>query len=67
MSKLNGMLMIGSAGANVGKTTAAARLTQRACAEGFTVTGLLAPSVYLNGELMGFDALDLKNKTRARR
>lgn len=48
-----------------GKTTAAAKLAQRACAEGFTVAGLLAPSVYLNGELMGFDALDLKNKTQA--
>jgi signal recognition particle GTPase len=27
-----------------GKTTAAAKLAQRACAEGFTVAGLLAPS-----------------------
>lgn len=49
-----------------GKSTAAAKLAQRACAEGFTVAGLLAPSVYLNGELMGFDALDLRNKTQAR-
>jgi nucleoside-triphosphatase THEP1 len=48
-----------------GKTTTAAKLAQRACAEGFTVAGLLAPSIYLNGELIGFDTLDLRNKTRA--
>jgi len=49
-----------------GKTTAALKLAQRVRAQGFTVAGLLAPSVYLNGKLIGFDALNLRNNKRAR-
>ncbi len=47
-----------------GKTTAAAKLAQAARAEGFAVAGLLAPSTYRNGRLIGYDILELRNKTR---
>jgi nucleoside-triphosphatase THEP1 len=47
-----------------GKTTGAARLVNVARKEGFNIAGLLAPSLYREGELLGFDALDLRNKTR---
>jgi len=48
-----------------GKTTNATKLAQVASAEGFNVAGLLAPSLYRNSKLLGFDILDLQNKTRA--
>ena len=47
-----------------GKTTSAARLAQRACDEGFNVAGILAPSIYQKGQLVGFDVLDLQNGVR---
>jgi nucleoside-triphosphatase THEP1 len=47
-----------------GKTTCAASLVNIAREEGFNVAGLLAPSLYRDGELLGFDVLDLRNKTR---
>jgi len=33
--------------------------------EGFSVCGLLAPCLYCNGELVGFDVFDLRSKSRA--
>lgn len=48
-----------------GKTTSAANLVKIARAEGFSVAGLLAPSLYRNSDLLGFDVLDLRNETRA--
>ena len=48
-----------------GKTTSAADLAQAARDEGFNVAGLLAPSLYCEGRLIGFDALDLGNEKRA--
>ncbi len=48
-----------------GKTTSATKLAQVASAEGFNVAGLLAPSLYRNSKLLGFDVLDLQNQTRA--
>lgn len=48
-----------------GKTTSAAKLVETARGEGFNVAGLLAPALYRNGELSGFDAIDLRNETRA--
>lgn len=48
-----------------GKTTSAAKLVETARGEGFNVAGLLAPSLYRDGELFGFDAVDLQNETRA--
>lgn len=47
-----------------GKTTSATQLSQKARAEGFTVAGILEPSLYDNGELLGFDVLDVKNHKR---
>jgi len=48
-----------------GKTTRVAKLVETARAEGFNVAGLLAPSLYRDGNLLGFDAVDLRNETRA--
>jgi len=48
-----------------GKTTSATNLVEIARAEGFEVAGLLAPSIYSNGRLIGFVALELGNRTRA--
>ena len=48
-----------------GKTTSAANLAHIVRAEGFNVAGILAPSLYLNGELLGFDVLDLQSENRA--
>ena len=59
-------VILWSACKHSGKTTSALKLAQRAYAEGFSVAGLLAPSVYLSGKLVGFDALDLRNNKRAR-
>ena len=42
-----------------GKSTAAARLVERATAEGFPVAGILAPAVYHGGALAGFDAVNV--------
>jgi nucleoside-triphosphatase THEP1 len=48
-----------------GKTTSATKLAQTARDKGFNVCGLLAPCVCRNGELVGFDAFDLRSKKRA--
>jgi nucleoside-triphosphatase THEP1 len=48
-----------------GKTTSAANFARAARDEGFNVAGLLAPSLYRDGRLIGFDALDLRNEKRA--
>jgi nucleoside-triphosphatase len=48
-----------------GKTTGATRLVKLARAEGFEVAGVLAPSLYRDGTLMGFDVLNLRNGARA--
>ena len=48
-----------------GKTTSAAKLAEIARDEGFNVAGLLAPALYSEGRLTGFDALDLGNEKRA--
>lgn len=47
-----------------GKTTSAANLARTARNEGFNVAGLLAPSLYCDGRLIGFDALDLGSEKR---
>jgi len=47
-----------------GKTTGAARLAGLARQGGFRVAGLLAPSVYQDGRLAGFDAWDLHRDAR---
>ena len=47
-----------------GKTSAAEKLAEKARAEGFKVAGILAPSIYENGKLVGFDIIDLRNQKR---
>jgi nucleoside-triphosphatase THEP1 len=47
-----------------GKTTSAAELAQKAKSEGFRVAGLLAPSIYLNHHLTGFEAVNIKTGER---
>jgi nucleoside-triphosphatase THEP1 len=47
-----------------GKTTSVTHLVNIVREEGFKVAGLLAPSLYRDGKLIGFDALDLRNETR---
>lgn len=47
-----------------GKTTTAGKLAEQARDEDFRVAGLLAPSIYVNGCLRGFEALDLRRGTR---
>jgi len=48
-----------------GKTTSAANLVEIAHDEGFSVAGLLAPSLYRNGRLIGFDVFELRDQMRA--
>jgi len=48
-----------------GKTTSAFKLVESVHREGFTVRGLLAPSVYEDGRLVGFDAFDLQSGKHA--
>ena len=47
-----------------GKTTSAARLVERARAEGFVVAGCLALSVHENDRLAGFDLINLRSGAR---
>jgi len=56
------ILWIGSK--HSGKTTSANLLVQAARSEGFIVAGILEPSLYDNGELIGFDIVDLQNHKR---
>jgi nucleoside-triphosphatase THEP1 len=48
-----------------GKTTSAERLVQAARNRGFLVAGCLAPSVYVDGVLVGFDLVHLHTGARA--
>ena len=47
-----------------GKTTAAARLAEKAKKDGFRVAGILEPSIYKNEKLAGFDIVDLNSRKR---
>lgn len=59
------MLFLWTGPKHGGKTTAAAKLAPAARRHGFCVAGLLAPSIYREGHLTGFDALDLRSGIRA--
>jgi len=48
-----------------GKTSSAGRLVEAARARGFLVAGCLAPSVYADHVLLGFDLVDLRSGRRA--
>ena len=47
-----------------GKTTAATELVRRIQRNGYTVGGILAPSIYEQGCPVGFDIVDIKNDYR---
>jgi len=47
-----------------GKTTAAAKLVASLKQKGYTVAGILAPSIYEDGQLTGFDIIDIKTGSR---
>jgi iron complex transport system ATP-binding protein len=47
-----------------GKTTGVAELVKMARAEGFNIAGVLEPSVYRDGRLIGFDVLILRDGSR---
>jgi nucleoside-triphosphatase THEP1 len=59
------MLFLWTGPRHSGKTTRAAKLAGMVEQSGFRVAGLLAPSVYQDGFLTGFDALDLRSQARA--
>jgi len=65
MVLLRNELILWTGEKHCGKTTSAANLVKIARAEGFNVAGVLAPSIYHNSKLVGFDALELQNETRA--
>ena len=65
MTRKTAKLILWTGEKHSGKTTSVAELAKVACEEGFTVTGLLAESLYENGRLIGFDAVDLRTGTRA--
>jgi len=58
-------IILWSAAKHSGKSTGALKVAWQTRARGFTVAGLLSPSVYVNGKLTGFDALDLRSGKRA--
>jgi len=59
------MLFLWTGPKHSGKTTAVAKLACTAKRHGFRVAGLLAPSIYRDGRLIGFDALDLQSGARS--
>jgi nucleoside-triphosphatase THEP1 len=58
-------LVIWTGDKHSGKTTAAGKLAQTTRGQGFNVAGILAPSLYRNGVLFGFDVYDLRTNARA--
>ena len=59
------MLLLWTGPKHSGKTTAAAHLAAAVTQHGYQVAGLLAPSLYREGHLAGFEALDLRRGARA--
>jgi nucleoside-triphosphatase len=47
-----------------GKTTAVAELAECVRQQGYNVGGILAPSIYKDGWLVGFDIIDINNNIR---
>ena len=64
VSTIQDKLILWTGEKHSGKTTCVAGLVKAARAKGFNVAGILAPSLYRNGRLMGFDILDLRNGDR---
>ncbi len=64
MAPLRNELILWIGEKHSGKTTAVANLVEIASSEKFNIAGVLAPSIYHNNTLVGFDVLDLRNKNR---
>ena len=65
MSSMMDRLILWVGEKHSGKTTALADFVGIARTEGFNVAGILAPSLYRDGRLIGFDVLDLRDSNRA--
>ena len=65
MAGARAKLIIWTGPKHSGKTTAVEALAQDARAAGFSVAGLMAPSVHRGGRLIGFDVVDLRTGARA--
>jgi len=61
----NGSIILWTGPKHSGKTSSADRLVQAARGRGFIVAGCLAPSLYADGVLLGFDLVNLRSGARA--
>jgi nucleoside-triphosphatase THEP1 len=64
MASTPNMVILWTGPKHCGKTTGAAGLIRMVRNEGFAVGGILEPSLYDNGELVGFDVLDVRSGER---
>ena len=62
MSPSRSELVLWTGGKHSGKTTTTAKLVKIVSSEGFNAAGVLAPSIYHKGTLLGFDVVDLRHK-----
>ncbi|UCG56047.1 MAG: DUF2478 domain-containing protein [Phycisphaerales bacterium] len=63
--RYGGVVVLWTGERHSGKTTSAGDLVRAVQREGFGVAGLLAPSLYRDGKLIGFDAVDLSSGAEA--
>jgi nucleoside-triphosphatase len=66
MSRGRQALILWAGPKHSGKTSTATKLVEAMQQSGFTVGGFLAPSIYRENQLIGFEILDLHNGRRAR-
>jgi len=65
MASIQKRLILWTGERHCGKSTSVAKLVRAVRKEGFDVAGVLAASLYRDGKLVGFDAVDLRNGKRA--
>ncbi len=65
MESIRNKLILWTGARHSGKTTSAVELVEKVRNEGFEVCGLLSPCVHFEGELVGYDVLDLRTNHRA--
>lgn len=66
MSAMCTRLILWTGEKHSGKTTTVANLVETVRESGFNVAGILAPSIYRDGKLIGFDILDIQSQIRTR-
>jgi len=66
MSAMCTRLILWTGKKHSGKTTSVTNLGETVRESGFNVAGILAPSLYSNGKLIGFDVLDIRSRARTR-